>query len=205
MIVSLIGMSNVGKSHWAKRLEAEYGFTRFCCDDLIAKSLSASLPDWQGESVGDLAKWMGMPYEFGYAQREAAYLTCEESALRQILEYVLDHENVVIDTTGSVIYLPSPMLDRLKAVTSVVYFEAGEDQVVQMTERFFHEPKPLVWGQGFTLQFGETHEEALRRCYPDLLDWRHERYLAMAGKTIPYEVSHNPTFDLYAFLLDQQS
>lgn len=205
MIVSLIGMSNVGKSHWAKRLEAECGFTRFCCDDLIAKSLSTSLPNWQGELVGDLAEWMGMPYESGYTQRESIYLRYEESVIGEVVEQVHAYENVVIDTTGSLIYLSPRTLERLKAVSTMVYLEAGSDQVVQMTNRFFQYPKPVVWGTLYLPQVGETQTDTLRRCYAELLCWRHEQYHVQANLTIPYEVSHNPTFALYAFLLDQQS
>ena len=200
MIVSLIGMSNCGKSYWSKKLEGEHGFTRLCCDDMIADQLSDVLPDVQIQDMDAFAAWMGMPHEFGYAEREAAYLAGEQGALQNIIESIDESKDVVIDTTGSVIYLPETLLRKLRSVSTIIYLQTTGAQVKEMTEKFFQEPKPLVWGEGFSLNEDETHEQALRRCYPELLSWRQERYEQLADMTIEYKQSHSPEFSIYDVL-----
>ena len=83
MRLSLIGMSGSGKSHWSIRL-AELGFRRFCCDEMIARRLSAELHKADGRAM-DLGEWMGFPYEPNYKKREARYLVYEIEALHEIL------------------------------------------------------------------------------------------------------------------------
>lgn len=211
MILSLIGMSNVGKSHWAKRLEAEQGFTRMSCDDLVARELSELLPAVEIRNMGAFAAWMGMPYEFGYHEREAAYLVAEQSVLGSVLAStpLLFKEgmgvvtgDIVLDTTGSVIYLPDDLLERLRRISTVVYLSISDDHLAEMTESFFTHPKPLVWGQVFTLHSGESHDAAFRRCYPELLRWRRERYEALADVTIPHEKRCHPAYSTDDFLYD---
>lgn len=208
MIISLIGMSNCGKTRWARRLHNAHGFAHLCCDDMIAMELQKRYPNSYLTDIDSLAAWMGMPYEPGYQVREAAYLVAEEDVLKEVLKQAsgVGANNVVIDTTGSVIYLPSTILDELRRVSKVVYLEVGEGQIAQMLERFFAHPKPLVWGKHHHKRDGEqSHEEALRRCYPKLLEWRKDRYRSLAHVTIPYEIRQDSGFDLYEFLLNQQS
>lgn len=201
MILSLIGMSNAGKSYWAKRLEVEQGYTRFCCDDLIARELQVRYPHSRLTNVDDLAIWMGMPYEVEYREREAAYLQAEETVLEEILENV-ESESAVIDTTGSVIYLPDHLLDRLRHISTVVYLSTSDDHLTQMIETFFSNPKPLVWGQVWNLESGESHEASLMRCYPELLRWRRTRYEALADVTVAHERRRDLTYSTEDFLHD---
>lgn len=209
MILSLIGMSNAGKSHWAKRLEAQQGFVRFCCDDLIANELQTQHPHRCLEDVDDLAAWMGMPHDPGYREREAAYLEAEQSVLESVLASppLLEGMGVVtrdmvIDTTGSVIYLSKDLLDRLRRVSTVIYLSTSDHYLADMTEEFFSTPKPLVWGQVLTLHSGESHEAALLRCYPELLRWRQARYEALADVTIPHEKRRHGSYSTDDFLHD---
>ncbi len=201
MILFLIGMSNVGKSYWSRKLETEQGFHSVCCDDLIAEELSELLPGVDVRDMNAFAAWMGMPFEFGYQEREAAYVSAEQAALKHILDQIVD-EDIVIDTTGSVVYLPDRQLRRLKEISTVVYLATSEEKIAQMTEAFFSTPKPLVWGQVFSLRSGENNEQALRRCYPELLRFRQDRYEALADVTIGYEKSHDPACTSESFLYD---
>lgn len=201
MIISLIGMSNVGKSYWSKKLEAE-GFRRVCCDDLIAQTLQQS----QGlnlKDVDDLAAWMGMPFDPGYGEREAMYLAAEQATLEHALNE-LNGVDAVIDTTGSVIYLPESLLHRLGEVSTVVYLSTTDTHLEEMTNRFFAHPKPLVWGQVGLRAFleGRSDETTLREYYPELLRWRQSRYEALAGVTIAYARRHDPHFNTRQFLHD---
>ncbi len=173
MHLSLIGMSNVGKTYWSKKLEP-LGFTRFGCDDEIEKILG----------VADLSKWMRFPDTDGYRDREGEYLNAEEQTLQTVLNQLPDGD-VVIDTTGSVIYLNPDLLNELKAKTKIVYLQAKEGMVELMIQKFFSNPKPLVWGDHFLPLDGENRDEALRRCYPELLKWRQEQYSQLADLTIP--------------------
>lgn len=202
MILSLIGMSNAGKSYWAKRLETELGFERVCCDELIARRLREDLPRGAGEDVDALATWMGMPYDPGYREREAVYLAAEEAVLERVLATVSKRHNVAIDTTGSVVYLSVDVLERLRRVSMTVYLSIADAQLAEMTEMFFSHPKPLVWGQVFTLHAGETHDDALRRCYPELLRWRQDRYESLADVAIPFQRRHDPAYSTENFLHD---
>jgi len=175
MILSLVGMSNVGKTHWSKKLET-LGFVRFGCDDEIERVLR----------IDDLAAWMGFPDSSTYREREKEYLDAEARVLRSVLSR-LDAigGDVVIDTTGSVVYLGDDLLDELRRRTKVVYLRADERAVAAMTEKFFVCPKPVVWGDRFEPSSAENRDETLRRCYPSLLSWRDERYSQLAHLTIP--------------------
>lgn len=200
MIISLIGMSNVGKSYWAKKLETEQGFTRVCCDDLIAEELMRCLPEVDVRDMDAFAAWLGNPQEFGYEERERAYLDCEGQALLRAIDKIpLERKgmvrNLVIDTTGSVIYLSESVLKKLAQISTVVYLETTSQQITEMIEKFHAHPKPLIWGQ--------------HQSYPDLLAWREKKYQALAQVTIPYDVSHGADFTsdklLYEVLQHKQS
>lgn len=209
MIISLIGMSNVGKSYWAKRLEQEQGFMRFSCDDIIAQALSHLLPNVHMPDMSAFASWMGMPYEFGYQQRQQAYLSCEHTAMVHVQQQAHLYERIVIDTTGSFIYLPDHIIHDLRSISTLVYLETTDTHIQEMTEYFFQQPKPLVWGTYFEERAGETHEQALRRCYPQLVKWRMNKYDALAHVRVPFTSHHNSlltaeTF-LYEILQHQQS
>lgn len=177
----LVGMSGIGKSFWAKRL-AERGFVRHDCDGAIGEHLSELVTPAPGEEpVHALGRWMGMPWTAGYAAREARYLALEEQVTREALERALSTPGRhVIDTTGSVVYLPSPLLERLRASCRVVYLRTPEARREAMLRRYLEEPKPVVWGQSFAAGPDEEPEAALPRCYAELLAFRDRRYAALA-------------------------
>src|ERR1039457_799049 len=107
MKISLIGMSGSGKSYWSKQLEKK-GFKRFGCDDMIEKKLHIDLNRLGLNGIHDVAKWMGYPYEKKYKTANKKYLDLEKQIMREILYFLKNEaktdENIVIDTTGSVIY-----------------------------------------------------------------------------------------------------
>ena len=131
MRLSLIGMAGSGKSFWSRKLEIQ-GFRRFCCDDMIAERLLSELknPDGTPMSVAD---WMGFPYEARYREREARYLSLEAEVLGDLVDYLESgkealQENIIVDTTGSVIYMADndgPALDAFRcpgAAAGGLYF-----------------------------------------------------------------------------------
>lgn len=186
--ISIIGMSNVGKTRRAKSLVADpsLNFSWICCDDLVEAKLKPFLEEKGFMGVDGVAAWMGQPYEARYPETQRLFLQFEESVMAEI-DFSIGR-NIVVDTTGSVIYLPQHVLQRLKENTFVIYLEATEDVKKLLFERYMSNPKPVVWGSSFNQEKGESGLDALKRCYPQLLEYRAARYKQLADITIPHNV-----------------
>jgi len=107
MYLSLIGMPGTGKTYWARKL-ADIGFQVFFCDMEIEEKLSKNLITSDGVRI-TVGEWMGLPDSVDYQSRENMYLNYEIEIMQKILgEFEIQGrfstDNVVIDTTGSVIY-----------------------------------------------------------------------------------------------------
>ena len=186
-IVALVGMSGVGKSHWGKRLEGK-GFQRFDCDTEIAKLGAMVDLDGTSSPVHAIGAWMGMPWTSGYKARESRYLALEKEVTLQAIKLALATEDrLVIDCTGSVIYLGKEVLDALRSAAHVVHIQAPQSLHRTLLQRYTRKPKPIVWKDAFRIQPGETNEQALARCYPALLNFREERYRALAHRGVSGE------------------
>ncbi len=184
--ISLIGMSGLGKSHWSAML-AERGFSRFCCDDLITSKLSAELKGPDG-SIIDLGTWMGFPYEPDYKTRESQYLKLEVEVLSEVFDRITAISgDVVVDTTGSVIYAGEDSLNRLRQHTTIVHFATSPDAQEKMLLAYMEKPRPVLWRDIFTKNPHETNRDALMRCYPLLLASRERLYRQYADVVIEYE------------------
>lgn len=184
MRLCLVGMSGVGKSFWAKRLAAR-GFVRHDCDGEIGARLGTILTPEPGEEpVHALGRWMGMPWSEGYAERELRYLALEERVTREALEASETEAASVIDATGSVIYLSEELRAELRERCRVVYLRTADERRDAMLRRYLEEPKPVVWAGAFRAREGERPEDALPRCYAELLAIRDARYRAMAHVTL---------------------
>ena len=113
MRLSLIGMSGAGKSYWSGRME-DLGYQRFGCDELIADRLGPALKR-KGNATMDLAEWMGWTDSEGYSEAQALYLKLERDVIALIcdeLEKTVEKNTpVVVDTTGSLIYLEKKLLN----------------------------------------------------------------------------------------------
>jgi shikimate kinase len=185
MILSLIGMSNAGKTYWSKQLEA-IGFTRFGVDDQIDEWLLAS-------------------FQIGSRVWEEDCVCRERNVVENILERLPNQATrVVIDTPGSIIYLHPTVRSELCRRSTMVYLETSPLALAEMIERYFQYPKPLIWAEHFSPQPGEPLEATIRRCYPALLAWRSARYRELADVVIPDHAHRNPTWTardlLYAIL-----
>ncbi len=185
---SVIGMSNVGKTRRAKSLvdEPSLNFSHVCCDDLVEAKLRPWLDGKGFRGVNGVAEWMGQPYDARYAETQQLFLKFEEEAMLGI-DYSAK-KNILVDTTGSVIYLSDNALRQLKENTIVIYLEATEDVKRLLFERYISNPKPVVWGGSFNCRSGEPGLDALKRCYPQLLEYRASRYSLLADITIPHPV-----------------
>lgn len=188
MIISLIGFSGTGKSYWARKLAAELGFNALCCDQLIEDKLKRS-HIFRGSGIHAVADWMGMPYEERFAQHEKQYLAFEEAVMDEVfveLETQVRDRPVVIDTTGSVIYTGVHRCKKLQAMSRVVYLDVDKEKIDQMRAHFVAHPKPIVWNNMFSQKQNESQQEALARCYRDLLLSRTELYKQYAEVTLPF-------------------
>lgn len=201
MIITLIGMSGTGKSHWSKKLEKK-GFVRYCCDDLIEELLGNDLKKLGYSGIADVSKWMGQPYDKQYSKTSRAYLEREIQVTKRFLREVKKNKkkDIVIDTTGSVIYTGEDILKLLAELTRVIYLETPQSVQDDMFQLYIKDPKPVIWGGVFTKKRGESDRDALARCYPKLLKTRSQKYKKMAHKKLDYHALRTPKYTVTDFL-----
>ena len=151
-----------------------------------------------------MGEWMGFPYEAHYPEREAKYLGYEVEILTEILNHIEanpnHNRNIIIDTTGSVIYMETDLLERLQRLTTIVYLDTPLAVQERMRSAYCTNPAPVVWRDKFNQQPNETHEAALARCYPDLLASRTHEYKKWADITLDYHLLRQPAFGVDDFL-----
>ncbi len=189
MIISLIGLSGCGKSTWAQRLAQERGFKRFCCDDMIEERLHNELFSAGINGIRGVAFWMGQPYEHFFPDRQSTYLTREAGVIAEIVQTLAlnqsEEQDIVIDTTGSFVYLDPALCLSLKKHSTLVYLQVPEGDVSQMFRQYLADPKPVVWKDSFNMQPGESNIQALSRCYPELIESRIKLYQSYADVVVP--------------------
>ena len=200
--IALIGMSGAGKSYWSSKL-IKQGFHSFCCDDLFEKKVEEFLWLPNGKMLS-MAEWMGHPYEPRYIQAEQNYLEFEVEMMESICSFLREDEyqdkNVVVDTTGSLIYTGSTLIGCLREITTIVYLKAQLGSIKAMYETFLRDPKPVLWQGRFNKHPQESNQEALLRCYPELLRSRQREYERYADVAIDFETLHKRGFGVKGFL-----
>ncbi len=201
MLLSIIGMPGVGKTFWSQKLE-NLGFVRYGCDDIIAAKLEKELQDTGFETLSEVAEWMGQPYEDRYEQNSKRYLELEHETMREVLTLAKKNadKDIVIDTTGSVIYLAEDILRELSSIATIIHLETPHDVLEDMYNRFLLNPKPVIWGDHFIKFRGETNEEAIARQYADLLEFRSKEYKKHAHKTFDYYMLQDENFSEKHFI-----
>jgi len=179
--LALIGMSGVGKTFWTKRL-AQAGHRTICCDDRIEQRLRLRLESGGYTGIHGVASWMGWPDRPAYAEREAEYLAEEIATLDEVLTELERNPSseLILDTTGSVIYTGNNLLRRLRRQMSIVYLVASAEEQQLLMERYLHDPKPVLWRGAFQSKKGETPSQTVARCYPMLIAARRQSYEALA-------------------------
>jgi shikimate kinase len=199
--LALIGMSGAGKSFWTKRL-AQAGHPSVCCDDRIEQRLHSRLEGGGYAGIHGVASWMGWPDSPAYAQREAEYLAEEISTLDEVLtDLERDRSReLVLDTTGSVIYTGNNLLMRLRRQMTVVHLATTPEEQQLLMKRYLNDPKPVLWRGAFQVKSGETPGETVARCYPALIAARRQSYEALAHCSIPVAELRDATLDAAAFL-----
>lgn len=185
--LAFVGMSNAGKSYRSRILQSELDFYWYEVDVHIQSSLEL-------EGMGDVSAWLGYPTSPTYAERAKQYLAAEEKSTH-LAQLDTHGKNLVFDTTGSVIYLSSQTIQWLRGECLVVHIDVGEDSISELSNQYFAEPKPVLWGSLFNHSLGEDTMQALRRCYPDLLRYQLEEYRKIAHLTIPLKELYDKNAD----------
>ena len=200
--LALIGMSGVGKSFWSKRLERK-GFRRFSCDDLIAKRLGFRLGN-KDKSTLNLANWMGPPFSKDYIEAESLYLQIEEEVMDLICDElensIIEDDPIVLDTTGSLIYLNKLLLKRLCKLVRIVHLNLPIQKHKELFETHRIDPKPLIWKGKFQPKENENHTKTLRRCFEELISFRNKKYTLISDCELDYSFHYCPKTKLDDFL-----
>lgn len=184
--LALIGMSGSGKSYWTRRIAAA-GFPSISCDTQIEERLQPLLQSGGFSGINGVAAWMGWPDRPTYAEREAAYLAEEIATLDELLTALEKNPetDLVLDTTGSVIYVGNHLLHRLRKLMLIVYLAASLDEQQLLIRRYLEDPKPVLWRGAFQPRPSETPRETVARCYPALIAARRQSYEALSHCSIP--------------------
>lgn len=204
MILTLIGMSGTGKSYWSKKL-ATQGYIRFGCDDLIENHLAkkmniADIPTF------DIHQWVGYPDQESHTSHADQYLQAEAEVLHEIIESLNNsspEKNIVIDSTGSIIYMQGHILDSLSRLTKVVYLDITPQDHDSMLNYYLSNPVAIIWNGFFEPLPHENRQQTFTRCYPKLIRSREQQYQQFAQITIPASFHRNPntgTQDLLEFI-----
>jgi len=186
--LSFIGMSGSGKSHWSHKL-AGAGFRAIRVDDLIEQKLAPELAAGGYRGIGGVAAWMGWPDQPAYREREQKYLACEVESMNESLNKIekSGDEGIILDTTGSVTYTGDAICRRMQNLTTVVYLAAAPEEEKILIARYLSDPKPVLWGDQFSMRPGETPKDAVARCYPQLIAYRKKLYEKYAHRTVSME------------------
>ncbi len=192
--LALIGMSGAGKSYWTTRIAAA-GYPAISCDTRIESRLKPELDDGGYSGINGVAAWMGWPHLPTYADREAAYLSEEITVLDEVLTGLEKNpgSDLVLDTTGSVIYVGNHLLHRLRKQMLVVYLAASRDEQQLLIQRYLEDPKPVLWRGAFQARLGESPKDTVARCYPMLIGARRQSYEALAHCSIPVSELREPS------------
>ena len=194
-------MSGAGKSHWAQKLAAA-GFRVIGIDDRIEKKLAPELAAGGYRGIGGVAAWMGWPDDPAYPDREKKYLECEIESMREALDDIQTsgEEGIILDTTGSVAYTGEEICRRMQSLTMVIYLEASPEEEHHLIERYLSDPKPVLWGDQFLPLPGESAENAIARCYPQLIAHRKRLYERYAHRILSMDRLWNINLDARGFL-----
>lgn len=189
--IAFIGMSNTGKSFRSDQLHNFKNFEYVHVDDEIEKELGL-------QSMAEMADWMGYPFDERYEKRAIEYLHLETK--HTVQTNINPNKKFVLDTTGSVIYLNSETHKYLQKNFLCISFDIQAERVEKMTTLFFKEPKSVYWGNSFSQNKNEDNIDAIKRCYPQLLEDRKNKYRELADVIIPGEISQYAGLSIDRFM-----
>ncbi len=200
MKIALIGLPKSGKTYWSKRI-ADAGYERIDCEELIQMDMAMHMKDEAYRDDG-APGWVATPDGKGAGEREQHYLKSEAVAMKQVIDRLKENseKHVVVDTAGSLVYLGKDVLEALKQEALLVHLETPSSFVEKMVDYYLEKKAPFVWVEHFSKHPGETDEQAVRRCYPDLLKWRAARYAEIADVVVSHDQHHDACLSAEDFL-----
>ena len=161
---------------------------------MITDNLARKL-GFSGVIPFDMHQWVGYPDEESYTENAKIYLRTEEEIMHNLLDYVenaSNKEDIVIDSTGSVIYMPDMILERLKKLTKIIYLDITSQEFDSMLKYYLEHPVAIIWNDQFQQIPGETRQETFKRCHPKLIHSREKQYKDLMHFSMP-SVFHRST------------
>jgi hypothetical protein len=165
-VITLMGMSGVGKTYLSNALEGD-GWLHYSCDlDIGTKYLNEEIEQTLGEkncvSMDDLSQLskyvgrLGAPEQDGlnfdeFKRRQQKYLVAECQSLRAlkgVIDQAQDQKftHVINDSTGSLCEIDDDvLLDSIDENSLIVYIKANEEQEQKVLKRAQEYPKPLFF------------------------------------------------------------
>ncbi len=220
-VITLIGMSGVGKSHLSAKL-AQWGWHNYSCDYLIGtKYLKRLIPEGRDRTAEDIA-WLS-DFVGCLGNGDLGGISLTEFKLRQRLYYnaecdVIDDAvaaieaeqgNIVIDSSGSLCEVEdASLLEALGRKSVFVYLKVRQEGHGEILERASSAPKPLYFPPAFLAERLAAYyekfdligvdevdpDEFLRWIFPHLFEARLPKYRALAEKYGVVLASHTLDF-----------
>ncbi len=69
-----------------------------------------------------------------------------------------------------------------------------------MIARYLSDPKPVLWGDQFVQRPGESTQDAIARCYPQLIAHRKKLYERYAHRIVSMDLLRDVNLDARGFL-----
>ncbi|MAT43635.1 MAG: hypothetical protein CL609_14955 [Anaerolineaceae bacterium] len=201
MIITLMGMSGTGKSYWSQKM-GTVGFKRYGCDDMISERLLKKL-NIENKDTFEMHAWVGFPYEDTHAERAELYFETEIEVMQEIVDLLskTDHKtNIVIDTSGSAIYTPPSLMEKLGHLSKMIYLAVTPEMINTMLNKYLQKPVAVLWNGMFEQREGETISESFARCYPKLLSSREELYQKYSHQIIGPEIHRSASLTVQSFI-----
>lgn len=199
MVITLIGMSTVGKSYWSAKF-VEAGFERLDLDEMIKKRFE----DYVGspQTYLSMGKWLGFPDDEGFDEREQKLKQIEAEVLCDVTLMLKnrDKKRLIIDTGGSLVYAPPQYWQNFKQFVKVIYLKMDKKQYQGRIDLYLQEPRFMLWNNQFKSRVGESRYESYLRCYANLLGEREQFYEKYADFELAYEVHRNPAMTVNYFI-----
>lgn len=195
MILTFIGFSGSGKSHYSKELKELHNWNRLDCDTLILHELNKR-EGIKLLSLPEIATWHGAPNDPDFPRRDSLLLEIEHDVMLQLLSTIEKSKNMVVDTSGSFVLLPEETIIKFKKISKLIYLKYQEEDIKQMVAQYFKDPKPVIWQHLYQPLLGEDSLESIKRCYVNLVNYRRKLYEKYADITVSISFKDRKNFNI---------
>ena len=160
-VITLMGMSGVGKTHLSLML-AEEGWFHYSCDfEIGTRYLGAEIEATLGEKnrivaedISQLSNYVGRLGDLPlseFKRRQQQYLKAECAALRELKNAVREvtqdkYKHIINDSTGSMCEIDDEVLfDGIDENSLIVYIKANAQEEKAVLKRAQEYPKPMFF------------------------------------------------------------